>query len=440
MEKKPTGTGNSTNPQPQRTDTHGPILEKETLRRPKEVMPLDDFAYMAAGFVAEQALEGGNTLPGALKEAIQTYLVHAHYIPPTPIYDPRLGEPARTNHGTLSPPKLEFLHSSDLLKNVQPIDWLVRDFLITDSLCSITGAPETGKSQIALSIAVAIAAGRPWMSNQVQQGTVIYCAGEGRHGMARRLNACEREMAVDASKITLYFARTSIAVNDLDSIEEAAAQIDSICRRERTAPKLIVIDTVQRNFGPGDENSTEHMSRFIQHSDTYLREHYGATVLYCHHTPHCDQERARGSTVYHGCLDTEYLTRRTKKRDGILLQNTKMKDAEQPADINLSMKSVKLDLKDKWGRALTAPTVTLCDQPAKPRNRRALSPPQQQALECLRQLCSASDHLTVAIAEWNRACLEIGLDRRSLTRYREALTRRGFVVILDGQARPLAIG
>jgi len=31
-----------------------------------------------------------------------------------------------------------------------------------------------------------------------------------------------------------------------------------------SSPVLVVIDTVARNFGPGDENSTKDMSTFIQ--------------------------------------------------------------------------------------------------------------------------------------------------------------------------------
>ena len=38
------------------------------------------------------------------------------------------------------------------------------------------------------------------------------------------------------------------------------------------APRMIVIDTLARNFGAGNENSTEDMNRFVASIDRYLRE------------------------------------------------------------------------------------------------------------------------------------------------------------------------
>ena len=58
-------------------------------------------------------------------------------------------------------------------------------------------------------------------------------------------------------------------------------------------PQMIVIDTLARNFGAGNENSTEDMNRFVASIDRYLREEFGSAIVLVHHTGHDAASRAR---------------------------------------------------------------------------------------------------------------------------------------------------
>ena len=60
---------------------------------------------------------------------------------------------------------------------------------------------------------------------------------------------------------------------------------------------MIVIDTLARNFGAGNENSTEDMNRFVASIDRYLREEFGSAILLVHHTGHAIHAR---QTIGHG--------------------------------------------------------------------------------------------------------------------------------------------
>lgn len=100
------------------------------------------------------------------------------------------------------------------------------------------------------------------------------------------------------------------------------------------------MDTVARNFGAGDENSTSEMGAFIASIDTVKAEFPGSSIMLVHHTGHSEKHRARGSIALKGALDAEY--RLDKVGDEITLTNTKMKDAEPPAEIAFNLESVDL--------------------------------------------------------------------------------------------------
>ena len=82
---------------------------------------------------------------------------------------------------------------------------------------------------------------------------------------------------------------------------------------------LIVIDTLQRNFGQGNENSTEDMSAFIERIDD-LRDSYNACICLVHHTGHGTGARARGSSVIQASVDWEFKVERSNLGDQMFVK------------------------------------------------------------------------------------------------------------------------
>ena len=70
-------------------------------------------------------------------------------------------------------------------------------------------------------------------------------------------------------------------------------------------PALIVLDTIARNFGGNDENSTKDMGASITAVDAINAEFNCATLL-VHHTGHADKTTALEAIALKGALDTEY--------------------------------------------------------------------------------------------------------------------------------------
>lgn len=232
-----------------------------------------------------------------------------------------------------------FQHVGDPFASIKPIDWLVRDYFETDSLALMFGEPGSGKSFIALSLACCVATGTPWYGKATKQGAVFYICGEGHAGLVRRFGAWSKHNHVDLKEAPLYKSNHQISLFDKDSAKLLLADITQLKETSGTIPNLIVVDTVARNFGGGDENSTKDMSLFIENVDKYVRLPFRCNVLLVHHSGHV-QGRARGSSALKAALDAEYMVE--KDESTVSLTPTKMKDAELPNQ--LSFKFNKIDL------------------------------------------------------------------------------------------------
>ena len=207
------------------------------------------------------------------------------------------------SHATRS---LHLTPAADLLREPTPLCWLIWGYLLPGSLCLLFGEPAAGKSLLAIAWAASIATGLDWCGHRVTQGPVVYIAGEGHFGIRRRLKAWALRSGreEELSRAPLFISDRGAALIEQGSLDEVASAIDTIVA-VHGSPALIVIDTLHRNFGPGDENSTKDMGAFIQVADV-LRSNCGATVLIVHHSGHGSTYRARGSSALRAAVDTEF--------------------------------------------------------------------------------------------------------------------------------------
>lgn len=253
-----------------------------------------------------------------------------------------------------------FVDVGDLIDNLKPIDWLVEDYVEKDSLSLIFSPPSSGKSFILVDIACCVATGTPWHGRPVQQGPVFYIAGEGHNGMARRFAAWQKHHGVPLKGAGIYKSQRAVSIYSENAARDLFETVREMSELHGVLPALIVIDTVARNFGEGDENSTEDMGKFITHLDTYIRLPFGCNVFLAHHSGH-NMERARGSSALKAALDSEYQV----AKDGPVLQliPTKMKDAELPPELTFRLTMVDLGEIDgkPMNSAILAPQEDVLD-------------------------------------------------------------------------------
>jgi hypothetical protein len=226
-------------------------------------------------------------------------------------------------------------------ENLKPIDWLVRGYIERDATVMIYGPSGAGKSFVAVALAASVGSGAPWYGNRVKQGAVFYVAGEGQRGITNRVVAYNRMIGMDGVDYPLWISRKSVSMLDVRDIDDVAAEIEEKARESGHVPALVIIDTVARNFGDGDENSAQDASRFIRHCDTYIRERFGCTVVLVHHSGK-KGEGARGSSAFRAACDQEYSVVPQQSGTMLSFQNTKMKDGSKPPSILFTFESVVL--------------------------------------------------------------------------------------------------
>lgn len=250
-------------------------------------------------------------------------------------------------------PRFHFLDVADLIVDIKPIEWLVRDYFERDSIALIYGAPGGGKSFFAIDVAASIATGTQWFGKQVHAGPVFYIAGEGHNGLARRFKAWEVAKQVSIQRGQIFKSAGALSILDEDAVLGMVEQIEMLIASGGQTPGAVFIDTLARNFGAGDENSTEDMSRFIQHIDRHIRQRWKCCVIIVHHSGH-NAERARGSSALKAAVDAEYEV--AKDESGtVKIRTTKMKDAELPPEMLLALKGVELPgVVDEDGKTVTS--------------------------------------------------------------------------------------
>ena len=235
---------------------------------------------------------------------------------------------------------ITFTRADEVLSQVTNPNWLIKDVVETESLMQIYGAPKSGKSFVAIAMSCAIASGQDFYGNKAFKKPVLYICGEGQRGVKRRLSAWQQAQ-YSLSGIPLYLSDRAVRIGDKDDFERLTQEIEAIKAIEGDIG-MIVVDTFQRNFGGGNENSAEDVGNFIHQLDGLISV-YGCNVCIVHHSGH-EGNRARGSSVIGASLDYEFKVQRTDKSEEMFVsfQQTLNKDGQGMAEKNFVFKEVDL--------------------------------------------------------------------------------------------------
>ena len=309
--------------------------------------------------------------------------------------------------------------------------WLVKGYLTTDSLTVLFGDPGCGKSFLAIDIAGHVACGLPWRGCSVKPGKVLYIAGEGRNGLSKRFRAWFERHGETPRNIQICTA--PIALTDPAGIAALVAEIQAMPE----APALIVIDTVNRNFGPGDENATADMTRAVAGLDA-IRNATGAALLGLHHSGHGDKSRGRGSSVLRASVDVEFAVEKFDRT--VQVRCTKAKDFDHPAPLAWTLEKQPLPWADEDGTPMDSAVLESGElhEPPPPPNSARMGENQTKALRLLDKLhrnarnnLEASGHdpnnARVSRADWYREMELAGFKPPRRSECKRELLKRGLI-------------
>lgn len=351
--------------------------------------------------------------PLALRSAVQTRAEAFRAAEPKPAPGP---EPSRS---------LRLVPLAELLAEPRAPEWLVRDYLEAGGLACLFGASGTMKSFVALDMGLSVASGLPWQGMDTPNpGSVVYVAGEGFRGLAKRVLAWLLAHDLTPGAVPFYVTNAAVQLLDPGSVGEAMTAIDGLLGQDG-APRLIVLDTLARTFGPGDENSTGDMSRFVAALDA-LKDRFGCAVLVVHHTGLAEKDRARGASALRAALDWEY---RLEGRDGIrVLTCTKTKDFDAPPDLAFEPDPRDTGWTDpETGDPILSVVLRRVDVPG--RKAKPLTGAKRVALEALRECCG--DDGRAHVNEWRAEAYRRGVSASDDQDSKGRTFRRAVADLLD---------
>jgi len=199
------------------------------------------------------------------------------------------------------------LQVDDFIEQVTSREWLVDELLPSDGLASVFGRPGQGKTPLTLLLAIATAAGLPTFFGRRmdQHGPVVVFVGEDESGVRDRVLAQLNEIdpLLAGSGLPLYFTREPGRLTDPENIALWLKRIHAATGGK--PPRLVVVDTLARNFGGGNESATEDMQAFVDGCDAISRHLEKCLVICTHHPSKGNEDAGRGSGVLLGALDTE---------------------------------------------------------------------------------------------------------------------------------------
>lgn len=194
------------------------------------------------------------------------------------------------------------------------------------------GPPQSCKSFLALDIAWSVGSGNQCLGMPVQPGPVLYLADQGFGGIQSRQLAWEISRGVKTSNVGII--SDVVTIFDIDDVRKVERTVNAM----GSVPVLIVIDTLSRSLGTGDENSARDTNLFMTNAIS-MRQLYACTVLMIHHPSH-QNKGPRGSTAIGAAADTIINVQKTS--DGISLNCEKQKDGEPFPEILLRVVNVPL--------------------------------------------------------------------------------------------------
>lgn len=310
---------------------------------------------------------------------------------------------------------IDLLSTRELL-GLPPVKWLLNTLIPEEGFVGLVGAPGSGKSFIALDWAMCVAEGRPWLGTYaVEQAPVIYIAAEGGRGIQQRVAAWMRHYGY-TDLPAMYFLLSPLYVREEGTVE---AFIEELQERDIN-PKLVVLDTLSRSFGGGEENASADMGHFVDQMTKLAQECRMATLI-VHHT-NAQGVRERGSTAFRGAADAMFMCKADKDKDTgrilrIELKNDKQKDgAEAPSIYLRPMDDVKSSL-----------IMEVTDAPVKKgTGPREVTP--MRKVDMLAVLAAAEDGLT-----WSEWRLASSVDKTRFSRRLKTLIENGEIIKETGR-------
>jgi KaiC/GvpD/RAD55 family RecA-like ATPase len=220
----------------------------------------------------------------------------------------------------------------------KPLEWLIKGVLPKADLAVIFGPSGSGKSFVALDLAMAIARGISWRGKRVRKGKVAIVAAEGGSGVQLRLKAYQQHhglSAEDMNEIGIVLAAPNFL--DQEDIGEVIGEI-----RKFGDVATVIIDTFAQVTPGANENTSEDMGRALANLKL-LNRGLDTTAVIVHHAGKDPTKGSRGWSGLKAAADVQLEVVRKSDRDRYV-KVEKMKDGEDGGEFWFELGVVDLGI------------------------------------------------------------------------------------------------
>jgi hypothetical protein len=278
--------------------------------------------------------------------------------------------------------------SRDDLKAMPPAEWLVQGILPTTGVATIYGASMSGKSFIAIDLAIAITNGdATWFNRRIFKRPGLYVALEGGAGIQKRISAWEMHHKKTAPDLKYLIQQFSIL--DPTHVSNLITQINN----QVGEGAVIFIDTLSQATAGSDENSSTDMGRILEAAQHIAQQIEGLVVL-IHHTGKDARKGARGHSSFHAAMDAAIeVSRKDQTR---YWKTAKVKDGDDNINEAFDLQIVTVGA-DQYGHPETSCAIrprSVVFPAIQPKGKN-----QQVALQEITKLLSDENEVTVVEAQ-----------------------------------------
>ena len=243
----------------------------------------------------------------------------------------------------LNEPRYQLLNSA-AIKALPPLEWLIKGVMPARGVAAIFGPSASGKSFLALDMAVAIAEGARWFGYRVEPAPVVYVCLEGEGGLGQRVKAWE-EANCRSIPEGLHMMLQPFRITVSDDVEDLA----------QVVPKgaVVFVDTLNRAAPASDENSSRDMGLILENTKR-LETLTGGLVVLVHHTGKDVNQGMRGHSSLFAAMDATVALKRNG--DSRQWEVAKAKDGSDGKSHAFKLRVVELG-KDDDGDPITSCVV-----------------------------------------------------------------------------------
>lgn len=312
------------------------------------------------------------------------------------------------------------------IKGCLTTDTLVKRLIGSASLVVFAGPTGSGKTFVALDCCVHIAMEWPWFGRKVTRVGVLYVAAEGQTGLIKRIEAIKRHHNIsdDVDVPFALYPEPIDLVTDGEGVKQIINYVQWLNEILPVRTGIVVIDTLARCFGSGDESATRDMNTFVTRCDT-IRTTTEATVAVVHHFGKDESKGMRGSIALKAAADTVI---EITGADGIRTARVeKQKDGAAGESFTFGLQPMDLEIDDD-GDHVTSCVVVPSDVQAAGKRGKTKPPPAEYL--------KARDYLADTIATYGETkmipTIPAGIRITTIDMWRECLERRGLYEPGDG--------